>query len=308
MSDNSKPPTESLPGKMTLTAEPAASADNNPISDVEAQMRRALGLYGGMRPRMDNDRGEQPGRMTDRFGSQGGNHGNTMGGNQGVHRRRFVQDGEIPVTIVRRDPVADASAPQSSRLQRTEAALAAETSARDRAERALHDAQAQIAALQTKIGHAELARVEAVDIARHEKEAAAQLREFSEGFEEQLQAMQDRIDAAEQSKRYAQDTLHEERAARKAAERALRDMTDRAERTEAALQRIDQHGDVDRDDHPVAMRPRPIAAVRPTDSATPARRGRPPGSKSAVKPVAQPADEAEPVKWWLMPAGKTKAR
>jgi hypothetical protein len=291
---------------MTLAAESAATADNNPISDVEAQMRRALGLYGGMRPRMDNDRGEHPNRTMDRFGSQGGshgggNHGGSMGGNQGVHRRRFVQDGEIPVTFVRRDPVADASAPQSSRLQRTEAALAAETAARDRAERALHDTQAQIAALQTKIGHAELSRVEAVEIARHEKEAAAQLREFSEGFQEQLQAMQDRVDSAEQSKRYAQDTLHEERAARKAAERALRDLTDRAERAEAKLQRVEQ--DVGT---PATLRP--SAVVLHTEVAAPPRRGRPPGSKSALKPVVQAANEAEPVKWWLMPSGKMKAR
>lgn len=303
MSDNTKPPSETPSGKMTLPVEAAPGADNNPLPDVEAQMRRALGLYGGMRQRVDNDRGEQPVRMMDRFGSQGGN--------QGLHRRRFVQDGEIPVTVVRRDAAADASAaPQSSRLQRTEAALAAETAARDRAERALHDAQAQIAALQTKIGHAELARTEAVDIARREREAASQLREFSEGFEDQLQAMQEQVEAAEHSKRYAQAALLEERNARKTAERALRDLTDRTEQAEATLQLMEQDaaGNDSQDTSPVALHKLPAPVARYTDAKVPARRGRPPGSKSALKPVVQAAVESEPVKWWLLPSGKAKVR
>lgn len=279
---------------MTLSVDAAPTADNNPINDVEAQMRRALGLYGGMRPRVEQDRQEQPTRMGDRFGSQGGGHGGMMGGGQ-LHRRRFVQDGDVPVTVVRRDSAADPSAPQSSRLQRAEAALAAETAARERAERALHDAQAQIAALQTKIGHAELARHDAVEVARREKEAAAELRAFSEGFEEQIQAMQDRVDAAERSKQYAQEALHDERAARKVTERALRDMTERAERAEAALEAAGEaEGDV----------------VRQLVAKAPPRRGRPPGSgaKPAVKQPELSANDAEPVKWWLMPAGKAKAR
>jgi len=289
---------------MSLAADTAASADNNPISDVEAQMRRALGLYGGMRPRVDHERGDQPVRTMDRFGSQGG----SMGGNQGLHRRRFVQDGEVPVTVVRRDAAADGT-PQSSRLQRTEAALAAETAARDRAERALHDAQAQIAALQTKIGHAELARVEAVDIARREREAAAQLREFSDGFEEQLQAMQDQVDAAEQSKHYAQAALTDERNARKAAERLVRELTHRAEQAEAALLLLEQDVDAEKADAaPVALRALPAVSARHIDTKMPARRGRPPGSKSAMKPAIHADSEDEPVKWWLMPAGKAKAR
>ena len=230
-----------------------------------------------------------------------------MGGNQGLHRRRFVQDGEIPVTVVRRDAATD-GAPQSSRLQRTEAALAAETAARDRAERALHDAQAQIAALQTKIGHAELARVEAVDIARREREAAAQLREFSEGFEEQLQAMQDQVESAEQSKRYAQAALHDERNAKKAVERALREWTDRAGEAEATLRLLEQTTEAEPADAPRPLRALPVAAARHIDVKVPARRGRPPGSKSVLKPVVNADLEAEPVKWWLMPSGKAKAR
>ena len=281
---------------MSLAIEAAPDADNNPLPDVEAQMRRALGLYGGMRQRADNERTEQPVRMMDRFGPQGGN--------QGLHRRRFVQDGEIPVTVVRRDPAADATAtPQSSRLQRTEATLAAETAARDRAERALHDAQAQVAALQTKIGHAELARGEAVDLARGEREAAAQLRANADGFEDQLQAMQEQVEAAENAKRYAQSALAEERAAKRTTERALRDATDRAERAAAALSLMEQNA-AGHDDHSVTLRKLPTPSAHYPDAKMPARRGRPPGSKSAMKPVV----EAEPVKWWLVPSGKAKTR
>ena len=304
---------------MSLTSESAATADNNPLTDVEAQMRRALGLYGGIRPRQDNDRGEQPGRMMDRFGPQGGNQG---GGHQGLHRRRFVQDGEIPVTVVRRDSAIDhtAPAPQSSRLQRTEAALAAETAARDRAERALTDAQAQIAALQTKIGHAELSRAEAVEAARREREAAAALRESSEGFDEQIQLLQDQVDAWEQAKRTAQAALADERAARKAAERALREATERADRAESAMALLDQEREAEGEPvpEPVPVTRRraqarmpvtaPVPAARHADVKTPARRGRPPGSKSVVKPAVHSVQEPEPVKWWLLPTPKAKGR
>ena len=54
--------------------------------------------------------------------------------------------------------VAAPSAPTTSRLQRTEAALAAETIAREKAERSLSETQSVVRDLQTKIGHAELAK------------------------------------------------------------------------------------------------------------------------------------------------------
>jgi len=300
VSENTKIPSEMLTGRMALSNESAESVDNNPISEVEAQMRRALGLYGGMRPRTDHDRADQSTRTSDRFASQGGGHigGGHIGGGQGIHRRRFVQDGEIPVTVLRRDTATESQTPQSSRLQRTEAALAAETAARERAERALHDAQAQIAALQTKIGHAELARIEAVDLAKREKEAMAQLRESSQTFEEQLQTLREQLEFADEARRQAQSALHDERNARKAAERALREMTERAEHAEASLRIAEE--DAGQEDILIARRAIPARV--------PARRGRPAGSKSTLKPVAAVVSEAEPVKWWLNPTGKAKAR
>src|SRR5690242_8470169 len=90
-----------------------------PIDDVEAQMRRALGLFGGG-PRA---RAEQPHREP--------NHVR----NASPIKRRFVQDGEVPVTVVRRDP--DAGSLSASPLQRAETALADEIAARRNAERLL---------------------------------------------------------------------------------------------------------------------------------------------------------------------------
>ncbi len=100
--------------------------------------------------------------------------------NGGLHRRRFVQDGDVPVTVLRREPGHEApvhravatpvAAPSSSRLQRTEAALAAETARREKAERALADLQAVLRDLQTKIGHAELTKTEAMAALKAERE------------------------------------------------------------------------------------------------------------------------------------------
>ena len=332
VSENAKFPSDSLSGRMSLTSEPSASADTNLLSEAEAQMRRALGLYGeGTRQRQDSDRPDQSNRPMDRFG-QGGH----TASHQGLHRRRFVQDGEVPVTVVRRDADSVAAAgPQSSRLQRTEAALAAETVARDRADRALLDAQTQIRDLQTKIGHAELARAEAVEAARRDREAAASLAGSSTASEEQVQALQEQVDSAEQSKRTAQAALAEERTARKTAERALREATERAAQAEATLLLREQEQAaeaLEAERRATAARRRTreqaqlvipleretastrkfMAAKSPAiwqpDVKVAAKRGRPLGSKSTAKPVAQPAQEAEPVKWWLTPTTKAKGR
>ena len=107
-----------------------------------------------------------------------------------TQRRRFVQDGDVPVTLVRREPPTDLS---RSRLQQVEAQLAAETAARAQAERALAEALSQTRDLQTKLGHAELAKNEAEERAWHAEKVLAGL----------------------------QDSFEQERAARIRAERVL---------------------------------------------------------------------------------------
>lgn len=208
---------------------------------------------------------------------------------QGVHRRRFVQDGEVPVTVVRRD-IPDAThagggqaAPTSSRLQRVEAALAVETAGRERAERALHEAQAALQALQTKIGHNDLAKNEAIAASkRHLDEIVALKEELAAGAERLLEA-ETRASDIEEDMRAMRAELTEERRARKLAERLLR------EATEEAAPAV-----------PYEIAP-PPRAHDPVERA-PARRGRPP----AVH--AEPEVEPEPVKWWLLPAKTASKR
>jgi hypothetical protein len=246
------------------------------MDDAEQQMRRALGLYGDApRPRPETDRSE-PAQRT------GG------GFMQGVHRRRFVQDGEVPVTVVRRDtpdaahPGSGQAAPTSSRLQRVEAALAAETAGRERAERTLHEAQAALQALQTKIGHNDLAKSEALAASkRHLDEIVALKQELAAGAERLLEA-EARAADIEEDMRAMRSELTEERRARKLADRLLREATDEAAPAE-----------------PVEIAP--VQRPRDTIERIPARRGRPPTVH--VEPEVEP----EPVKWWLLPT-KTVAK
>jgi hypothetical protein len=263
--------------RMSLPREqPQSSATAPPMDDAEQQMRKALGLYGDQpRQRPDNERGEPAQR--------GG--GGFM---QGVHRRRFVQDGEVPVTVVRRDapdaahPGSGQAGPTSSRLQRVEAALAAETAGRERAERALHEAQSAVQALQTKIGHNDLAKNEAVAASKRHLEEIVAMREELTAGAERLREGEARAQDAEEDLRATRVEVAEERRARKLAERLLREATE-----EAALVTSDEAAPAQRAHDPIER--------------VPARRGRPPAVHAA------PDVEQEPVKWWLLPA-KTAAK
>lgn len=207
---------------------------------AEARMRRALGLAGEGKQRAP-ERQETPQRPAERF--MQGHNGHGFNG----HKRRFVQDGEIPVTVVssRRDGPSEVTPHRGpsvsagpSRLEAAEAALAHETAARQQAERALHDAQATIHDLQTKLGHAELARVEAVEGLRREQETVATLRAELHASEERLHS----------------------------AERAVRP---RRERNMAPTHVEDVHVEDVQDNTPELT-----TAAKPTP-----RRGRPPGKK-----------------------------
>ena len=74
-------------------------------------------------------------------------------------RRRFVQDGEVPVVVITpRHPRAEQ---ERAAVTELEHALAAERDARQAAEKALQRAEATIRQLQTHLAHAEIARREA---------------------------------------------------------------------------------------------------------------------------------------------------
>ena len=78
-------------------------ASPSPIDDIETQMRRALGLYGRRsKVQTEREQGEPASHTKDRSGNP--------------IRRRFVQDGEVPVTVVRRDAAVDGGGPSSSPL------------------------------------------------------------------------------------------------------------------------------------------------------------------------------------------------
>jgi hypothetical protein len=181
------------------------------------------------------------------------------------HRRRFVQDGDVPVTVMRRDPVAE---PSFNRRQQAEAQLTAQTAVRAQAERALAEAQSQVRDLQTKAGHTELAKTEALEAARQHCETITELRREAAQQAALWDEAEERVRQAEQAIAGLQDSLEKERTARKTAEKALRV----AEEARDAAEQL----------------------VRERAKAQPVQRNQ------AAKADTQP--EAKPVKWWLAPA------
>src|ERR1700722_4238942 len=119
--------------------------DDARLRATEAQMRHALGL-----------RGKAPSRST-------ADHPSTSTGGSQTPKRRFIRDGEVPVTFIRRDPDA---APGTNQLDTARQAIRSEAMARERAERSLEEAQVTIRDLQTKLAHERLAKVEALEAAQ----------------------------------------------------------------------------------------------------------------------------------------------
>lgn len=132
--------------KLSLSA--PADLDPSDQPQPEARMREALGL------RSDGTRvtpvAHRPDRQPD-FGSGP------------ARRHRFVQEGEIPVEVATlRDHAPRGPTP---RHRVDDAALAAEKLAREQAERAFSELSERLREVQTKLGHAELARDEAMAMA-----------------------------------------------------------------------------------------------------------------------------------------------
>ena len=275
VSDNDKPNYETARTTLALTSETASPGD--PMQAAEARMRRALGLDGEqLRSRPAQDRVDAPQRPADRFSTPG-------------HKRRFVHDGEVPVTLVHglvsgRREHADgngtrpgANLQPTNRLEVAEAALAAEIATRERAERALQEAQAAVHDLQTKLGHADLARQEAVETLRREREASAAVRMS-------LQEAEDQAAAARQ--------------AREAAERELADLLERAATPSDDV--------LDEPPPPPPRRGRKPRAViaEAADAVVAAKPRKGPGRPRATD--AAPAREPKPIRWWLIPRAKKK--
>ncbi len=223
-------------------------------------MRRALGLTDDRAVRSNPPRTERP---------QAGPPGRPAGRpSADKPRHRFVPDGAVPVTVINRHRSDEADGSSTSRAA-IEAALRDERAARERVERSLQEALATVRDLQTKLGHAELARREATGTAEAARAAADSLR--AEHQERELRWHED---------------LAAERATRLAAEAALAEATrarDPAKRTRASAPAAQPALDLQ------DASPAPMAKAH---------------AKSAVKRTRKTAPEPgqhepEPVKWWL---------
>ena len=227
-------------------------------------MRRALGLADGTAPTA-RPRPEQPRRR-----AEAPSPDRPSGARP---RQRFVQDGEVPVTVVNRQHEPDAPArPSVNRLGGTDAALANEQAARRQAERSLQQALAAIHDLRTKLGHADLARQEAVEAARTEREAAEALRA---AFQKQESGLAEALAAERAARMAAESALHKALAARGRTE----------EGRQAALEMRS------------ASAPRDAAAPAPREPAAAVPR-------KTRKPATPKQREPQPVKWWLGTSGK----
>jgi hypothetical protein len=149
----------------------AASTDDPRLRATEEQMRRALGLPDDPSPA---PRDAQP----------------VLAGAARPHRHRFVRDGEVPVTVVRRDHDDGGGI---NRVDAARQALREQVAAREQAERLLQEARTAIQMLETKLAHGRIGMDET--LRRLEDELAAE-RTARQGAEEHRnKAIADRQDA-----------------------------------------------------------------------------------------------------------------
>src|SRR6185312_17052660 len=107
-------------------------SDDARLRATEEQMRRALGLHNAS-PTQDRPvpSPAPPGASS-------------------PQRRRFVRDGEVRVSVIRRDQDDGAN---TNKLDATRQALSEQIEAREHTEQLLQEAQATIRDLQTKLAH-----------------------------------------------------------------------------------------------------------------------------------------------------------
>jgi hypothetical protein len=257
-----------------------AQSGDQPATPDEERMRRALGL---MHARAGAPRAQPSPSRTDLHGPGHGN-GNANGhGATPTRRHRFVQDGEVPVVLVKnsRPHEHTGNAAAGGRVEELEAALGVEQAAREKAERALRAAIATIHELRTTLGHLELGRDEAQRLAAQREAAEAAHQQRQRELEAALAAAANRA-------RTAEAALQAERESRGDADTAVREARStaaaalaRAQIAEADLAAIRRAG------KPATAAPRKAAA-------------KPATAPKRAKAAATPAGRAQkPVKWWL---------
>ena len=131
-----------------------------------------------------------------------------VGGPSTGHRRRFAQDGDVPVVVVRgrRDDNREAA----------ESAVQSEREARGQAERSLAAAQAAIRDLQTKLAHMEMSQ--------------AELRQSFDRLGAEKQSLEASLAAEASARHDAEVRLEQETADRQDLERQLRALSKRGPR------------------------------------------------------------------------------
>jgi hypothetical protein len=100
-------------------------------------------------------------------------------------RRRFAQDGDVPVVVLGRSREAEAA--QESRVATLETKLQEERAARQTAERTVESCQATIQSLRTKLAHSEMAIDEARAAERQARAEAAAAIERQAQLQTQVQ-------------------------------------------------------------------------------------------------------------------------
>ncbi len=148
-------------GDDTSQSPDSQSREADETSDAEARMRQALGLF-GTRP-------GGGGEHVRHHEQHSGGERRPVTSGPGARRHRFVQDGEVPVSVVRG---RTGQRPQAAEGDRHADEIAHERQLRAEAERKLGEREIQLRSLQTRIGHAELERDNALAEAREWREKA----------------------------------------------------------------------------------------------------------------------------------------
>ena len=148
------------------------SADELRLRATEAQMRRALGL--------DQEQASTPQRETPPSSYSFVAH---------PHRRRFVHDGEVPVSIMHHD---DGIA--TNKMDAVQQALRGQIASREHAEKLLQEARVTLQDLQTKLAHERMAKDEADRRAEDERHAIEEMLAAERAAREQAEQERDEVE------------------------------------------------------------------------------------------------------------------
>ena len=155
-----------------------SDTSNDNLRETETQMRRVLGLNHQPTP------GHEPPPRT-----------STGVGAAHPHRRRFVRDGDVPVTVVHREHDQGAG---TNKLDAAQEALHEQMAARGQTEQLLQEARATIRALETKLAHERIAREEAIRQLEEERRTGRDELEGAWAAQRQAEQQRDEAIAARQ--------------------------------------------------------------------------------------------------------------